>query len=168
VTTAGTIAMVINGKFQTDTGLVGGKDAFDVVVKGADQLSNFTSTSQINGCLLNVTVCGQMVDPAPNISSQITVLTTNIIANTPEFAPEPPTAADGGSSSSEDSGGDQPAEQEAEAGETAANPIAPPAPIIDSRPLNPPNQIDTPISGGGNPALIGSVVNENTAQGDQQ
>jgi hypothetical protein len=162
VTSPGSIALVINGKFQTETGLVGGKDAFDIVINGADQLSNFTSTSQINGCLLNVTVCGQTMDPAPNISSQITLLTSNLIANTPAFTPEP--ASPDGSAPA----GDQPAEKEAEAAETAANPIAPPAPVIDSRPLNPPNQIETPISGGGNPALIGSIVNENTAQGDQQ
>lgn len=164
VTTPGSIALVINGKFQTDTGLVGGRDAFDIVVKGADQLSNLTSTSQINGCLLNVMVCGQSMDPAPNISSQITILTNNSIGNTPAFAPEPP--ANAGEPGPSDGGSDQPAE--AESSDAASAPIAPPAPVIDSRPLNPPNQIETPISGGGNPALIGSIVNENTAQGDDQ
>jgi len=56
-------------------------------------------------------------------------------------------------------------EDEAEADE-ASSPIAPPAPLINTRPLNPAVSVVEPVAGSGNPALIGSAVNEATAQGD--
>jgi hypothetical protein len=35
------------------------------------------------------------------------------------------------------------------------SPIAPPAPLISTRPLDPPVNVDEPVAGSGNPALIG-------------
>ena len=54
-------------------------------------------------------------------------------------------------------------EEEADA---ASSPIEPPNPLFDSRPLNAKDSTDEPISGGGNPALIGSDIDPTT--GGQQ
>jgi hypothetical protein len=38
----------------------------------------------------------------------------------------------------------------------AGPPIAPPTPLIDMRPLNPPGKIEEPVAGSGNPAMMGT------------
>ena len=45
-----------------------------------------------------------------------------------------------------------------EAADEASSPISPPTPLFDTRPLNAKDTTDEPVSGGGNPALIGSDV----------
>ena len=63
------------------------------------------------------------------------------------------------------------ARKEAEAAakaDKASSPIAPPPQMIDSKPLEPQSMIDQPVAGSGNPSLIGSVVNENSAEGEAQ
>lgn len=165
----GSIAVVVNGAFQTPTGTVSGFAAHDLVVSdpGAN-FASYTPDSQINGCLLSATVCSVMPegpDTIGQISGQIEIISNQTLGSTPTFVEEP-TAPSG------DPGEDEAAptqQEEASEGEQAASsPIAPPPQLIDSRPLEPQSQVEQPVAGSGNPALIGSVVNENSAEGDAQ
>lgn len=167
--TPGSIAIVVNGAFQTPTGVVSGFAAHDLVVSDPDaDFAAYTSDSQINGCLLSAAVCSVMAegpDTIGQISGQIEIISNQTLGSTPTFVEEP-TAPSGDGSDDEA----PPAQQdEANEGEQAASsPIAPPPQLIDSRPLEPQTQIEQPVAGSGNPALIGSVVNENSAEGDSQ
>jgi hypothetical protein len=51
--------------------------------------------------------------------------------------------------------------------EGANNPIAPPQPLFDTRPLIPSSEIDDPVSGTGNPALVGGEQCENQDENGQ-
>ena len=167
--TPGSISIVVNGAFQTPTGVVSGFAVHDLVVNdpGAN-FAAYTAESQINGCLLSALACSVMPegpDTIGQISGQIEIISNQTLGSTPTFTEEP-------AAPTSDSGDDEtpPAQQdEASEGEQAASsPIAPPPQLIDSRPLEPLSQIEQPVAGSGNPALIGSVVNENSAEGDDQ
>ena len=51
-------------------------------------------------------------------------------------------------------------------GDSGAAPIAPPAPLINTRQLNPNVNVVEPVAGAGNPALLGSAVDEGITQGE--
>ncbi len=148
------ITVIVNGKFVTDTGLVGGTKAFDLFKDGDISLDQVAPESRLNHCLLNQATCGETPDGDPGLAGQIEVLLGPGLGDTPDFAPDPDDPDDGA-----DSQPPQPA------GPDLGSPISPPPPLIDTRPLNPPPLIDEPVAGSGNPALMGSAVNENTAQG---
>ncbi|OYX64775.1 MAG: hypothetical protein B7Y89_00560 [Novosphingobium sp. 32-60-15] len=161
------ISVIVNGKWQTAAGIVSGFAARDLVVENADTLEFYTATSSVNACALDATFCvlAQEVDPIPAIASQIAIVSNNTLGSTPEFT-EAVTAADDPMSESEEE-----AQKEAEAAskaEKASSPIAPPPQMIDSKPLEPQSLIEQPVAGSGNPSLIGSVVNENSAEGEAQ
>ncbi|MET0180695.1 MAG: DVUA0089 family protein, partial [Novosphingobium sp.] len=114
----------------------------------------YSDLSEFNTCLINTGSCGGLVPFEPGPTDPGTSATTTIQALARETLEEEPF---------EDSAEE---DDEAEA-DAASSPIAPPAPLIDTRPLNPAVDVVEPVSGAGNPALIGSAVNEATAQSGQ-
>lgn len=142
------VKVIINGRFQTESGDVTGRDAFDLIVNNAESLEGISDDSQVNGCAFVGGSCTTPVveeeAPPPVSSAEIEVLT-------------------------EDQAEEEPfdTEEEEEAEQAASAPIAPPVVLINSSPLNPDVDIDDPVSGTGNPALIGASVTEGT-QGDDQ
>lgn len=161
------IAVIVNGKWQTGAGIVSGFAARDLVIENATTLEFYTASSSVNACALTAAVCvpTQESDPIPAVAGQILMVSNNTLGNTPEFT-EPVAAENSGDEQSPDE-----AEAQKEAAAKAAkatSPIAPPPQIIDSKPLEPQAMIETPVAGSGNPSLIGSVVNENSAEGEAQ
>ena len=106
--------------------------------EGSD-ISSFTANSTINGCPLT----GECIikPPAPPVNglveNQIDLITNNPLGDS-EFG-------------NEDAIDDN---QEGDEGRT--NPISPPQPLFDTRPLIPSGDVNDPVSGTGNPALLGS------------
>ncbi|MCY1671679.1 hypothetical protein OVA07_11735 [Novosphingobium sp. SL115] len=168
----GSISLVVNGKWQTATGVVSGIAAHDLVLSDADDLERFTADSQINGCLLTTTNCLPVLEeattnPTPAIASQIELIASGSLGDTPTFADETAGNADDVSEEQEEQAQEE-AEKAVKAEDAAQSPIAPPVQLIDTQPLEPQGIIEQPVAGSGNPALIGSVINEATAQGDAQ
>lgn len=165
--TAGSVAVVVNGAFQTPDGIVGGAAAHDLAIAQATDLAPFAADSQINGCLFTIARCVTVPEPPREpdvppvvgaISGQFEVILSDPIGTTPGFAEEP---ADEGNEP-EDS--NMPASS-SESG-AAAGPIVPPINIIDDSPLDPVSRIEEPVTGGGNPAFYGSNGPDAPAQGD--
>jgi hypothetical protein len=156
--------IVINGQFQTATGAATGKAAYDLVVAsatpGEPQFVNFSSTSQLNGCVFLSGVCafGQS-DPVAALSSEITTVTSATL----DESPIAPTADD----SDEGDDGSSDKKDEDEKSDKGSSPIAPPAPLISTRALDGDVSVVEPVSGAGNPALFGSAVDETTVQGEK-
>lgn len=168
---AASITMVVNGAFQTANGVVAGRDALDLVTATADNLEIFASGSQINGCSLVGAACAPTVDPVAAMSSQFAVLTAPGLGDTPPPAGNGSANEDGDDDDEQDGTGVLPPPVPMGAGsesDPAASPIAPPAPVIDSRPINAAVVIEEPVSGGGNPALIGLPRTGTNPQGEQQ
>lgn len=166
----GSISVVVNGAFQTPTGVVSGFAAHDLVVNDPDaDFVPYTADSQINGCLLSATVCSVMSegpDTIGQISGQIEIISNQTLGSTPTFVEEPAAPASEGGSDEETPAPQQ--DETSEGEQAASSPIAPAPQLIDSRPLEPQAQVEQPVAGSGNPALIGSVVNENSAEGGDQ
>ena len=145
----GSINMVINGQLTGGTAPLTGADVRDAMIP-AGSAPNYTSNSSINGCPVSGGACVNIVpppppphyDPAPPLASEFVLISA-------------PTADDlpfGNEETIEDNkedGGDN----------SATSPIVPPQPLFDTRPMETENETDEPISGGGNPALIGAGVN---------
>ncbi|WP_421838172.1 beta strand repeat-containing protein [Novosphingobium sp.] len=93
VTSAGAspIAVIINGTFRTDTGLIGGPQAWLQFKQSGFNFSGFTADSRLNGCLLTAATCG--LDsrglPDPGIRIVIEGVGTPAIGDTP-LDPEGP------------------------------------------------------------------------------
>lgn len=167
---AGSLSVVVNGAFQTPNGIVTGAAAHDLVVNDPEtNLTPFSADSQLNGCAFNLKACTMVMegpDPVASIASQIAIIATATLGSTPAFVEEP--AGTGGGAEPDDPAQEQQQEQATESEAAASAPIAPPPQLIDSRPLDTSSQIEQPVSGSGNPALIGSVVNEDSVEGDAQ
>ena len=124
----------------TAGGTLTGVAVRDALLVGDDP-TRFTASSLINGCALTGP-CGTLLaprDPQPAISTEIAALRTppgddRLFGN--EEAIE----------DNEEEGGD----------DSASSPIAPPVPLFNTQPLEQKGDTDEPVSGGGNPALIGS------------
>ncbi|MDP3674340.1 MAG: hypothetical protein Q8R44_04490 [Novosphingobium sp.] len=176
--------LVFNGQFQTSTGVVTGKAAFDLalaqaradaMVDGEMFGTNITDASTFNSCgILSGTCALGGTTPLAPPASEITVIVTTPLAT----SPPPPAVDDAGPGDSSGSGSDSEAaeesdegesqeEDESEDGDEAASPIAPPTPLISTRALDRDANVVEPVSGAGNPALFGSAVNETTVQGEK-
>lgn len=154
-----TVSVIVNGAFQTPTGIVSGFDAQALAIAGVIDPATFSDDSQINGCLLSAARCVILPggDGEPDIfgaiSGQIAFNGENPLGSTPEFP----------RSDDEEEGTDvllPPGDN------GPASPIAPPASIINDAPLNAATPIEEPVTGGGNPALYGSGTG--SLQGDVQ
>ncbi|MCX7283464.1 MAG: hypothetical protein NTX28_05350, partial [Novosphingobium sp.] len=165
------ISIIVNGKWQTTAGIVSGFAARDLVVQTSDVLSFFAPESTINGCAISASSCvpETMIDPVPAIASQIQIISNNPLGSTPTLVATQEAASQPGEASQDEPYCEaQTPEEAAREADDATSPIAPPPQIIDSSPLEPQQQIEQPVAGSGNPSLIGSVVNENSAEGDAQ
>jgi len=157
----GPVEVVINGQVVTSEGTLTGKAAFDAIVAGNDGAPfELTEASQLNGCLFLGGTCSQTqaVDPVAAISSEITVVTNATLDDSPS-APAADDSDEGDDGSSDDKDEDSDSD-------TGASPIAVPQPLINTRQLNPNINVVEPVAGAGNPALLGSAVDEDTAQGE--
>lgn len=171
---SGGVQAVVNGQFVTDAGVLTGKDAYDAVVASGADFIGFSTEGQLNSCLfIGGCLISAEQDPVRGISSEIQMVTGPVLSDTSAAVP-----SEAGSGSDEEEeeqtqGAEAAVEAakaatEAAAESSASSPIVPPAPLVDTRPLTPPGDVTQPVTGSGNPALIGSAVNESTAQGDAQ
>lgn len=165
--TPASVSVIVNGRWQTSDGIVGGVAARDLVVENGENLELYTADSSINGCAIDATACAvePEADPVPAISSQIAIVSDNVLGNTPQFTEGTSDRGDGEDEAAEEKRAIEEALAQAEG---ASSPIAPPPQIIDSKPLESQPMIEQPVAGSGNPSLIGSVVNENSAEGEAQ
>ena len=160
---------VINGQIQTNTGIVTGKAAFDLVIAslraeavrdGKTFASDLTPTSTFNGCVISTGVCAfGNTDPVAALSSEIRTVSNATL----DESPVAPAADD--SDEGDDGSGDK--DDEDSKSDEGSSPIAPPAPLISTRALDGNVNVVEPVSGAGNPALFGSAVDETTAQGEK-
>ena len=137
----GSINMVVNGQLVTEGGTLTGVAVRDALVTPEDDITPFTANSTINGCPL--TGACNIAPPPPPPTSNVVDNFIDIITN------DPLGDSDFGNEDSIDDGeeGDE---------ESRTNPINPPQPLFDTRPLIPGGDVNDPISGTGNPALLGS------------
>lgn len=163
----GSISLIVNGAFQTPTGIVSGVSAHDLAVAQADELAMFSADSQINGCLLSASVCAspmQGADVIGAISGQIQVVMQDPIGTTPPLSQQ---AAQAIEENDQDEQSDvQPRDAEADAG--PSSPIVPPVQLVDSSRLEQQMQIDQPVAGSGNPAFTGSLGSDVDPAGESQ
>lgn len=162
---SGSISVIVNGAFQTPTGIVSGIDAHDLAIDGADDLAIFSADSQINGCLFSVAECVTPIseegpDVIGAIAGQFEIVAQDPLGSTPGFAEEP---------SDEESDPEDEADVQIQPSESGpASPIVPPTPIINDSPLDTTSQIDEPVTGSGNPALFGTSATTTVQAGDAQ
>ena len=128
------IAVIINGTFRTATGVVSGAAAWRQFKAGGADLSGFMVGSRLNGCLLILPACEVRLDPDPGIRPLIDKVRKPVLDDTPD-----------------DPGKRDPVVQSA---------ILPPQSILPVQPDALPGQIDEPIAGSGNPALMSGGVME--------
>jgi len=144
----GSIELVINGQLVVDGKVITGQAVANQLVT-AENRAAFTAESTVNACTAEG-ACPTSADAfASAIASEFALLTDVQLSEEP-FAVEDATE-----------------EEEKQAEKAARAPIAPPVILIDTRPLNPPVDIVDPVSGSGNPALLGPVTPAGT-QGDGQ
>lgn len=130
----------INGQIVTDTGTLTGIAVRDLLVQGRD-LAPFTANSTINGCLLtgSCTTQGPFppgFTPLPGLPEEFE-LVDNSHLPPPDFGNE-----------------DFIDDNIETTFEGATSPIKPPQPLFDTSALGEKGDIDDPVSGSGNPALM--------------
>jgi energy-coupling factor transporter ATP-binding protein EcfA2 len=140
----GSIDVVVNGQLVTEAGTLTGVAVRDLLVAGAD-LTPFTANSTINNCLLSG-ACGAIeppeppippgFTPTPGIQQEIVLLNDNPLPP-PEFENE--NFIDDNDEATE---------------EGESSPIEPPQPLFDTSGLSDKGDVDDPVSGSGNPALM--------------
>jgi len=162
----GSIDLVINGQIVTGNGTLTGVAVRDALVASEGDLSPFTSTSTINGCLFTGDCggSGPVIPPGstatPGIQDEVTLINDDVF-------PEPPFG-------NEDIIDDN--DEDTDEGETS--PIVPPEPLFDTSELadaaggteapevgtsmrstpglTNTGDVDDPVSGSGNPGLMES------------
>ena len=148
-TAPGTVDLVINLQIDTGEEILTGDKVRDAFLDVNDA-ALFTPSSSIGGCSLTGGACGSVAPPPPTrpvpgydpytpVQSQLVLIS----------APAPDKTEFGNEEAIEDN-------QEDGGVDSATSPIVPPQPLFDSRPLDTGDETDEPISGGGNPALIGA------------
>lgn len=141
----GSVELIVNGQLLTPSGLITGVAVHDHLVDDANR-PFFSSSSTINGCLVSVVACAPVQQPDAVQADDLAMFD-----NLPPLSEPEPSFAE------PDTEEERKAQEEgAEAGKRA--PISPPAPLINTRPLDPPLNVDEPVAGSGNPALIGAGV----------
>ena len=132
----GSINLVVNGQVVTEAGTLTGIEARDALTENAD-LSPFTANSTINGCPLTGPCVIQPERPDDVIDERIDLIIFDPLGDS-DFGNEPEI------------------DDNEEGDEGANNPITPPQPLFDTRPLIPASDVNDPVSGTGNPSLLGS------------
>ncbi|QDP19651.1 beta strand repeat-containing protein [Sphingomonas xanthus] len=172
----GSIDVVINGQIETSNGTLTGADVRDALVEAEGDLTPFTATSTVNGCLLTgpCTLAGPIPPgflPTPGIQDEIRLVENNQMPP-PEFGNED--FIDDNDEDTEDS---------------QTSPIVPPAPLFDTSEMETADgtvtpeigtsmrsspgikregDVDDPVSGTGNPALMESAPPPSYQQETQQ
>ena len=137
----GSIDLAINGQIVTPTGTITGIAVRDLLVSEFGTEA-FLPGSTINGCLLTGS-CGSSpirVDTITRTDVQINDLTglgDGLFGNEPDI--------------DDNESGDE---------GDLSSPIEAPNPLFDSRPLTADGDVDDPISGAGNPSLMGTSEDE--------
>lgn len=164
-TTPGGLDIVFNGQLQRPDGtILTGRQAFEAAVAAAKADldagevfgADLFTTSTFNGCTILTGTCAGSADPVAALSSEIALVTNATIDDSPT-APAADDADEGEDGSSDDQ------EDEDSGDDEGSSPIAPPVPLISTRALDGVVDVTEPVSGAGNPALIGSAVDEATA-----
>jgi hypothetical protein len=151
----GSINLVVNGQVVTDGGTLTGVEARDALIGEGTDITPFTSNSTINGCPLTGACIIAPPPPPPTadvVDNQIDLIT-------------------GGGLGDGEFGNEDDIDDNEEGDEAANNPISPPQPLFDTRPLIPSSDVNDPVSGTGNPALLGTsecVDDENTQCGTEK
>ena len=153
----GGVEVVVNGQFRDNGTTTTGRDAYNLVISDAagdsTAFAGFSTTSQFNGCLFTGgCLSSQVSDPIASVASEIVIVTNGALDDSPK--------APGADDSDEGDDGSSDQKDDDDAADTSSAPIAPPAPLINTRPLSPNTDVEEPVSGAGNPALLGSAVNE--------
>ncbi|MET0240013.1 MAG: hypothetical protein ABW184_08960 [Sphingobium sp.] len=159
---AGSVDLVLNGQIQNDSGLVTSFDLVPLLATGQNR-AFFTATSTINGCLVSAASCLPDEEPPQTAASVLGVIlpADNLIAVQPGLDNSGPEIG---------SEGNEPEDERRRQAEEAAKraPIAPPAMLISTQPLNPVIDVDEPVAGSGNPGLIrGGSVDTAIGRGKQ-
>lgn len=138
--TAPPLDMVIYGSlFDPATGATSnGVGVRDALLPGLT-LSEYGTTSSINGCALSASMCSSFSADSP-----ATLIASDIVDRPAENEGE------------EEKDRDEQQEVMAEKA-ASSNPIQPPVTIIDARPMIVQPILDDPITGSGNPALVNSA-----------
>ena len=139
----GPIEMIINGQLMTEGGLLTGVDVRDFLID-ENNLGFFTANSMINGCLLTGPCQGGGGEgpfppgftPTPGIQDEVTLIDDGLLPP-PEFGNED--VIDDNNEATD---------------EGTTSPIEPPNPLFDTSALGGQGDVDDPVSGGGNPALM--------------
>jgi hypothetical protein len=139
----GSVDVIINGQILTDSSLVTGTDVLGLLVDN-DSRPYFTADSAINGCLVSAASCATAVTPGAILQSDILAPVTQQI-----------TAEDVVPTDDQPETDEERRQRELAEAEAKRVPIPPPAPIIDTQPLDPVIDVDEPVAGSGNPALLG-------------
>jgi hypothetical protein len=154
----GALDFIINGQLVGTNGTVTGKDVLDLLVQDSIR-ANFTPESSINACLISTISC---LVVTPNADADADALagrflqSDNLLVTNERLGGGDPDMARGGDASGETE--EQRRQREQVEQEISKAPILPPTPIIDSGPLDPPINVDEPVAGSGNPALINGAA----------
>ena len=137
----GSINLVVNGQVVTEGGTLTGVAARDELITEETDIAPFTANSTINGCPLTGPCIIRPPEPPPTanvVDNQIDLITGDPLGDS-EF------------------GNEDSIDDNEEGDEGANNPISPPQPLFDTRPLIPSSDVNDPVSGTGNPALLGTA-----------
>ncbi len=127
---AAPIELIVNGQLLAASGLVTGVKVHTAI--RALGISGYTPRSMVNGCLVTLPLCGfPGYFPIPALRDEFQMVTLDQLS-------EEPFTNDG-------------EERSERTGNGGLGPIAPPEPLIDTRPLDPPADIDDPVTGSGIP-----------------
>jgi filamentous hemagglutinin len=152
--TAGSVEMIINGQlYDVATGqTLAGAAARDAFIGDPENdLTVFTASSSINGCALTGGACFTPVPPAQPVPPQIQDLTNQLVFLDTSIGDQLVFGEElfGNDPDGDDSDNDDDKTDE-------KNAIEPPPPVINGKPIDPQAPTDEPVSGSGNPALIGT------------
>ena len=141
---AGSVDLAINGQIITESGTLTGIAVRDLLVTEFGT-TVFAPGSTINGCPLT----GSCSAPPPRVD---TIVRTDVQINDPRGL------GDG-------LFGNEPDIDDGETGDEGdlSSPIAAPNPLFDSRPLVGDGDVDDPVSGAGNPSLMGTSEDDTEA-----
>ncbi|MET0137602.1 MAG: hypothetical protein ABW192_04380, partial [Sphingobium sp.] len=135
----GSVDLILNGQLLSATGAtVTGKPVLDILVNDTIR-PFFTAQSSINGCLVSLANC--IIAAPVEDEVQPFLQADNLLAIRNDGPSTEPQTDDDKRDEAEEA--------------VSKTPIPPPPPIINTRPLEPRVDIDEPVAGAGNPALIG-------------
>lgn len=154
-TSPGSVDFIVNGQLLTPSGTLTGPAVLDVLVDDSNR-AIFTPQSTVNGCAVSGGGCAVVAAPDDVVAPSLQASNLNV-APPPTVMASPPVPQGGEQESEPLTEEERQAREEAEE-DAEKTPVPPPAPLINSQPLNPGVEVDEPVSGSGNPALIGSGV----------